>query len=216
MNMPLSSKLFESIRNTLATARNQAQQSINFIMVQAYWQVGQLIVEEEQKGAERATYGQGLIRALSDRLTEEFGKGFSKRNLHNMVKFYQTFPIVQTVSAQLSWSHYLLLLKVEDTTARNWYIQESAAANWSVRALERQINSHYYERLLLSQDKQAVADEANENTQTLKYSPKDFVKDPYVLEFLNLKQSDRLYESTLEQVGHVLNLLKWKIMIRNL
>lgn len=104
MSNLLSITFLDSIRNTLTTARNQAQQSVNFIMVQAYWQVGQLIVEEEQKGAERATYGQGLIRALSQQLTEEFGKGFSKRNLHNMVKFYQTFPNVQTLSAQLSWS----------------------------------------------------------------------------------------------------------------
>lgn len=133
MNTPLSSELFESIRNTIALARTKAQQSINFIMVEAYWQVGQLIVENEQQGDPRAAYGTALIQSLSDQLTEEFGKGFSKRNLHNMVKFYQTFPIVQTLSAQLSWSHYLLLLKVEDTTARNWYIQESAAANWSVR-----------------------------------------------------------------------------------
>ncbi len=199
MSISLSVAFLDDLRNTLATARTRAQQSVNFIMVNAYWQVGQLIVEEEQKGAERATYGQGLIRALSEQLTEEFGTGFTKRNLHSMVKFYQTFPIVQTLSAQLSWSHYLLILKVEDETARHWYIQECAAANWSVRALERQINSHYYERLLLSQDKQAVTAEANQNTQALKYSPKDFVKDPYVLEFLNLKPSDRLYESTLEQ-----------------
>jgi predicted nuclease of restriction endonuclease-like (RecB) superfamily len=199
MTISLSISFLDSIRNTLTTARSQTQQSVNFIMVQAYWQVGQLIVEEEQKGAERATYGQGLIRALSERLTEDFGKGFSERNLRSMRSFYLTFPIQQTLSAKLSWSHYLLLLKVEAPEARVWYIQECTAANWSVRALERQINSHYYERLLLSQDKQAVANEANKNTQTLKYSPKDFVKDPYVLEFLNLKQSDRLYESTLEQ-----------------
>ncbi|WP_404787147.1 YhcG family protein [Altericista sp. CCNU0014] len=199
MNTPLSPELFESIRNTIALARAKAQQSINFIMVEAYWQVGQLIVENEQQGDPRAAYGTALIQSLSDRLTEEFGKGFSERNLRSMRNFYLAFPIQQTLSAKLSWSHYVLLLKVEDAAARHWYIQESAAANWSVRALERQIDSHYYERLLLSQDKQAVIDEANQNTQTLKYGPKDFVKDPYVLEFLNLKQSDRLYESTLEQ-----------------
>lgn len=199
MSISLSVAFLDDLRNTLATARTRAQQSVNFIMVEAYWQVGQLIVEEEQKGAERATYGQGLIRALSEQLTEEFGKGFSERNLRSMRSFYLTFPIQQTLSAKLSWSHYLLILKIEDSDARQWYIQECAAANWSVRALERQINSHYYERLLLSQDKQAVAAEATENTKALKYSPKDFIKDPYVLEFLNLKQNDRLYESTLEQ-----------------
>jgi predicted nuclease of restriction endonuclease-like (RecB) superfamily len=199
MNTPLSPELFETIRSTIALARSQAQQSVNFIMVQAYWQVGQLIVENEQKGDIRAAYGTALIQTLSQQLTEEFGKGFSARNLRSMRSFYLTFPIQQTLSAKLSWSHYLLLLKVDTAAARQWYIQESASANWSVRALERQINSHYYERLLLSKDKQAITDEANENTKSLKYGPKDFIKDPYVLEFLNLKQNDRLYESTLEQ-----------------
>lgn len=118
MTSPLAPELLESIRTTIAIARTKAQQSVNFIMVEAYWQVGQLIVENEQQGDLRAAYGTALIQTLSDRLTEEFGKGFSKRNLHSMVKFYQTFPIVQTLSAQLSWSHYLLLLKVEDATAK--------------------------------------------------------------------------------------------------
>jgi predicted nuclease of restriction endonuclease-like (RecB) superfamily len=191
--------LFESIKTTLETARTKAQQSINFLMVEAYWQVGRLIVEEQQQGQERAKYGEGLIKELSLQLSKEFGKGYSKRNLHNMVKLYQTFPMVQTLSAQLSWSHYLLILKIENQPARNWYIQECAASNWSVRALERQINSHYFERLLLSKDKQAVAHEADDKTQTLKYTAKEFIKDPYVLEFLNLSQNDRLYENDLEQ-----------------
>lgn len=147
---------------------------------------------------EKATYGEGLIKELSHRLSEEYGKGFSKRNLHNMVKFYNTFPIVQTVSAQLSWSHYLLILKVEDDSARQWYVKECEASNWSVRALERQINSHYFERILLSKDKTSVEKEAKVNTKELVYTAKEFVKDPYVLEFLNLSQNERLYESDLE------------------
>jgi predicted nuclease of restriction endonuclease-like (RecB) superfamily len=199
MNTPLSPTLLESVRSTIVTARARAQQSINFIMIEAYWQIGQSIVEEQQQGADRATYGQALIQSLSEQLTAEFGKGFGKRNLHNMVKFYQTFPIVQTLSAQLSWSHYLQILKVEDEDARRWYIEECVASNWSVRALERQINTHYFELLLLSRDKKAVAEEADEKTKGLKYTSKDFVKDPYILEFLNLKQNNRLYESDLEQ-----------------
>ena len=167
-------------------------------MTEAYWQIGRLIVEDKQKGNEKATYGEGLIKELSHRLSEEYGKGFSKRNLHNMVKFYNTFPIVQTVSAQLSWSHYLLILKVENDSARQWYVKECEASNWSVRALERQINSHYFERILLSKDKTSVEKEAKVNTKELVYTAKEFVKDPYVLEFLNLSQNERLYESDLE------------------
>ncbi len=189
---------FDSIKTTIEEARNKAKQSINHIMTEAYWNIGRLIVEEEQRGSEKATYGEGLIKELSQRLSDEYGKGFSKRNLHNMVKFYQTFPIVQTVSAQLSWSHYLLIFKIEDEKAREWYIKECEASNWSVRALERQINSHYFERILLSQDKKSVSNEAKEKTKELIYGAKEFVKDPYVLEFLNLSQNERLYESDLE------------------
>lgn len=190
--------LFDSIKTTIEEARNKAKQSINNIMIEAYWRIGRLIVEDKQNGNEKASYGEGLIKELSLKLSEEYGKGFSKRNLHNMVKFYKTFSIVQTVSAQLSWSHYLLILKVEDDSARKWYIKECEASNWSVRALERQINSHYFERILLSKDKTSVEEEAKENTKELVYTAKEFVKDPYVLEFLNLSQNERLYESDLE------------------
>jgi predicted nuclease of restriction endonuclease-like (RecB) superfamily len=194
----VTTNVFQSIKTTIDEARNKAKQSINHIMTEAYWNIGRLIVEEEQKGNERATYGEGLIKELSHRLSEEYGKGFSKRNLHSMVKFYQTFPIVQTLSAQLSWSHYLLILKLEDEKAKEWYIKECEASNWSVRALERQINSHYFERILLSSDKTSVKHKAQEKTKELDYSAKEFVKDPYVLEFLNLSQNERLYENDLE------------------
>ncbi|MFP4333813.1 MAG: DUF1016 N-terminal domain-containing protein, partial [Campylobacterales bacterium] len=122
MNELAITNVFQSIKATIEDARNRAKQSINHIMTEAYWNVGRLIVEEEQKGSQRAEYGERLIKDLSHRLSEEYGKGFSKRNLHNMVKFYKTFPIVQTLSAKLSWSHYLLILKVEDDKAREWYI----------------------------------------------------------------------------------------------
>ncbi len=190
--------VFQSIKTTIDEARNKAKQSINHIMTEAYWNIGRLIVEEEQKGDEKAAYGEELIKELGQKLSEEYGKGFSKRNLHNMVKFYRGFPIVQTLSAQLSWSHYLLILKVEDEKAKEWYIKECEASNWSVRALERQINSHYFERVLLSSDKTPVKDEAKEKTKELDYNAKEFVKDPYVLEFLNLSQNERLFESDLE------------------
>lgn len=198
MNELLTTNIFNSIKTTIDEARNKAKQSINHIMTEAYWNIGRLIVEEEQKGNMRATYGEGLIKELGYRLSGEYGKGFSKRNLHSMVKFYQRFPIVQTLSAQLSWSHYLLILKVEDEKAKEWYIKECEASNWSVRALERQINSHYFERILLSKDKESVKDEAKENTKDLSYDTKEFIKDPYILEFLDFPSNEKLYENDLE------------------
>lgn len=196
---PDQNHFFESVKSTIASARSRAQQRVNFIMVEAYWNIGRLIVEEEQRGESRAAYGEQLIAELSRRLTEAFGKGFSKRNLHNMVRFYHAFQNVQTLSAQLSWSHYLLLIKVDDSGARQWYIDECIASNWSVRALERQITTHYYERLTLSKEKLSVKQEADEKTNDLRYTPQEFIKDPYVLEFLNLRQNDTLFESDLEQ-----------------
>lgn len=198
MSQPITS-LFESIKSAIESARAKARQTVNHIMTEAYWNIGRLIVEEEQKGSDRARYGERLIAELSDRLCTEYGKGFSKRNLHNMVKFYHSFPIVQTLSAQLSWSHYLLILKIESAEARGWYTKECEESNWSVRALERQINSHYFERLLLSRDKKELTKEADEKTKELKYTAKEFIKDPYVLEFLNISQNDKLYENDLEQ-----------------
>ena len=197
-NLTQNDNLYQSVKNILQTARDNAYRQVNFIMVEAYWNIGKQIVEEEQNGKDRAEYGSYLIKELSSRLTSEFGKGFTASNLKMMRQFYLAFPILQTLSAKLSWSHYLLILKLEDEKARHWYINECEVSNWSVRALERQINSHYFERILLSQDKQSVSDEVKEKTKELVYSAKEFVKDPYVLEFLNLSQNERLYESDLE------------------
>ena len=158
---------YENIKNILRSARENAYKQVNFIMVEAYWNIGKQIVEEEQNGKERAEYGKSLIADLSKRLTSEFGRGFSKRNLWNMRQFYLVFPKVQTLSAQLTWSHYQLLLRIENSAAREWYMNEAIAANWSVRALERQIGTHYYERLLSSKDKALIMQEASEKTKDL-------------------------------------------------
>ena len=190
--------LYLSVKNILQSARDNAYRQVNFIMVEAYWNIGKQIVEEEQNGKDRAEYGSYLIKELSSRLTSEFGIGFSQRNIRNMRQFYICFPIWQTVSAKLSWSHYALLLRIENSNAREWYAQESAKANWSVRALERQIGTFYYERIISSKDKQPVAAEATNNTKDLQLTPKDIIKDPYVLEFLDLKQNNAFYESDLE------------------
>jgi len=187
-----------SVKNILQSARDNAYKQVNFIMVEAYWNIGQKIVQEEQNGEDRAKYGSYLIKELSLKLTEEFGKGFSQRNLRNMRQFYNCFPIWQTVSAKLSWSHYTLLLKIQNEKSRTWYVNEASTSNWSVRALERQINTHYYERILASKEQTSVINEAEENTKNLQLTPNDIIKDPYVLEFLDLKENKFFHENELE------------------
>ena len=191
-------ELLTAIRTVLNQARTQLQNTINHTMVHTYWQVGHLIVEHEQKGKIRANYGQQQIKILSEQLRQEFGKGFNERNLRNMRSFYLLYPIWQTVSAKLSWSHYCVFLRVENQKAREWYMKEAIDHAWSVRALERQIDKLYYERLLSSKDKQPVIDEANTHIEPLRNNPKDYLRDPYILEFLNLPYTSTL-ESNLEQ-----------------
>ncbi|TKI70386.1 DUF1016 domain-containing protein [Sulfurimonas crateris] len=190
--------LYLNIKNILQSARDNAYRQVNFIMVEAYWNIGQQIVEEEQNGKDRAEYGSYLIKELSTKLTKDFGKGFTQQNLRNMRQFYNCFPIRSTLCGELSWSHYRLIMRLDNPQARLWYTEESAKASWSVRALERQIGTHYYERLLSSKEKQPVINEAKENTKDLQLTPKDIIKDPYVLEFLDLKQNNAFYESDLE------------------
>lgn len=168
----------------MAQARQQTYAAINVAMVEAYWQIGRRIVEEEQNGQTRADYSTFLIRELSRQLTAEFGRGFSVANLKNFRKFYLTFPDFikgYTASSLLSWSHYCLIMRVDNLQAREYYLTETATQGWSVRQLERNIHTLYYERLLLAPDKKtALAQEYSFD----KASPGEFVKDPYVLEFL--------------------------------
>ena len=165
-------------------------------MVDAYWNVGKMIVEEEQSGEYRANYGEMILKDLSRRLTIEFGRGFSVTNLRNMRQFYKVFQKHQTLSDELSWSHYLLLTKVKEDDKRLFYFNEAMNSKWSVRELERQISSLLFERLTLSKDKEEVLLIAKEGHEI--NSSKDLVKDPYVLEFLNLKPNIALYEKDLE------------------
>ena len=180
-------------------ARSKAYRAVNVTMVEAYWNIGRAIVEQEQQGKERAEYGKYLIKDLSKRLTQDFGKGFDQSNLRNMRLFFKMFPIRDTLRHDLSWSHYRLLSRVKDTKARGFYLNEAVTQNWGTRALERQIHSSYYQRLLASQEKDEVRQEANEKTKPLKARPQDFIKDPYVLEFLDLKPDLRYLEKELEQ-----------------
>ena len=193
-----NNNFYQDIKSILQLARDNAYKSVNFIMVEAYWNIGKKIVEVEQNGETKAKYGSKLIEELSRQLTVDFGKGFSVQSLWNMRQFYNAFPILSTLWRELSWSHYKLLIRIENQKAREWYIKESIASNWSVRALERQINSLYYERLLSSKEKQPVIEEAKENTKNLQLTPKDIIKDPYVLEFLDLKDNKSFRENDLE------------------
>lgn len=190
--------LVESIALIIDQARGQVRQAVNSAMVNSYWHIGQMIVEHEQQGAARAQYGKQQLQQLSAELTERLGKGFDVTNLRNMRAFYQAFPIRETVSLELSWSHYNALSRIENESARRWYQQEAQKQAWSVRALERQISKLYYERLLASQDKTLVENEAAQHTQPLAESVKEYLRDPYILDFLNLQ--DKSYqESELEQ-----------------
>ena len=222
----LRHEFYQSIAEVLHAARSKAYRAIDFTMVEAYWNVGRIIVVEEQQGKARAAYGKRLLIELSTRLMRDFGKGYDASNLRYMRQFYLTYPICDTVChksgdgqsvqltpkdpapsfpirdslrTQLSWSHYRFLIRVEKIAARDWYMNESADQNWPVRVLERQINSLYYERLKMSRDKKPVIEEMLEKTAPLAATPRDFIKDPYVLEFLGLKDNPDYRESDLEQ-----------------
>jgi predicted nuclease of restriction endonuclease-like (RecB) superfamily len=201
------SKLVDEIRQLLITSRQQLQQTVNTAMVQTYWQIGHLIVEDEQKGQDRAKYGTQQLEDLAKKLQSEFGKGFDIRNLRNMRRFYLCYPIRYTVCTELSWSHYRTLTRIENSQARDWYAQETIANNWSVRALERQMSTLYYERLLESTNKLPVIQEASEKTAPLATELKHFLRDPYILDFLNLPIHPAL-ENNLEQ-GLIENLQKF-------
>ncbi len=192
--------LYGQISDILKEARTKVSTTINTAMVAAYWHIGKLIVEA-QGGESKARYGDGLIDTISSKLTKEFGRGFKRSNLRDMRQFYLTFPIYQTLSGKLSWSHYLALLRVSNAKARQYYAEEAAKAPWSVRQLERQIGTQYYERLLathMNNDEVKEIIEKNLPINPEKYDPLKLVHDPLVLEFLDLKEDPALQESELE------------------
>jgi predicted nuclease of restriction endonuclease-like (RecB) superfamily len=212
-------QVYGKIREILDNARAQAYRAVNVAMVQAYWEIGRVIVEEEQHGKAKAGYGEYLVKELSSRMTKEFGRGFTLSNIKYFRQFYLSFSIghaargqlsadqvtpishavrdeLPIIRPELSWTHYRLLLKVERLEARRFYLNECITANWSTRQLERQVNSHYYERLLASRDRKPVRAEihALEPGPT----PQDVIKDPYVLEFLGLGDAPSFRERELE------------------
>ena len=192
-----SSHLFAEIREVLVTARRTAYKAVNFAMVTAYWNVGRLIVEDEQQGNTRAEYGKAILADLSKRLTDEFGKGFDERELRRIRQFYLVFPKWDALRPELTWTHYRLLIRVQNEQARLWYMNEAAEQTWSSRQLDRQISVLYYERLLNSTDTLSVRKEAENNLAQL--APQEFIHDPYVLEFLNLKNYPALHETDIEK-----------------
>ncbi len=248
-NKIIDSGLYKNIKYIIETARNYSYNAVNFAMVQAYWNIGRKIVEEEQKGKTKADYGDFIINELSVKLTNEYGKGFDSRNLFYMKQFYLTFPIVNALRSQsmlllngkvnavrsqskkrtkshamrdqserntnsyvlnsqsgfvinndlrneLTWTHYRLLMRVESKKARDFYVKESIENSWSTRQLERQIQTFYFERLLASQKKQKVKKEVKKTGSTLQND--DFIKNPYILEFLNLKAKSEYLEKDFE------------------
>lgn len=215
--------LYADIRIILEQARGNAVRAVNFSMVMAYWEIGKRIVQDEQQGNQRAAYGEATLIDLSRRLTADFGKGFTAVNLENFRKFYLVFSMDQKSDAvrrklgagtpdsgiaelsdlpalrrELTWTHYRLLMRVEEEAARDYYMNEAADQNWSTRVLERQINSLYFQRLLSSRNKDPLMKETETLSQQDQPSILDFVKDPYVLEFLHLQPNATLYEKELE------------------
>ena len=201
VNLPSATECLARVRAILQSSRHQAMQTVNTAMVEAYWQVGREIVEEEQRGKDRAAYGSRLIEELAVGLSQEFGKGFIPRNLRYMREFYQAFPIWNALRSEsyglLSWTHYRMLARVARPEARAFYAAECAKSRWSTRELERQIASLLYDRLALSTDKEGMRTLAAQGHEP--YRPEDLIKDPYVLEFTGLSQSPNFSESDLEQ-----------------
>ena len=193
---PQSEDTYCSIRGYVIEAQRQVYTAVNAAMVTAYWNIGKAIYESCGEN-DRAAYGKQVLKYISERLTSEFGRGFSVQGLRNMRQFYLTFPIRSTLRSELSWSHYRILMRVPDEKVRTFYIEEAVKSGWSVRQLERQINPLFYQRILASRDKESVAAEIQTTEPKPEYE--QIIKDPYVLEFLNLPTNEHFYESSLEQ-----------------
>lgn len=215
MEEKIDKNYIEKVVNLLEESRRKLVSSVNHIMVLTYYEIGRILVEEEQEGSEKAEYAKSTIKNLSKRLLEEYGRGFSVRNLEQMRKFYLVYSKTQTASAflskqdlRLSWSHYLILLRIKNEDERKFYEIESVSGNWSVRELKRQFDTSLYERLLLSTDKNEVKKMSKEGQ--LLNAPKDVIKEPYVLEFLGLDEKVKYSENDLENA--IINKLEYFLL----
>ena len=199
-SLTFNKKIIEEIKEVIVSSRQKVAYEVNNTMLLAYWNVGKIIVENEQNGNIKAEYGKQVMKELSKELRKILGSGFSVSNLFNMRRFYITYPKFQTLSGKLSWSHYCELLSIENIDERNFYEKECINSNWSVRELKRQIDTSLFERLLLSEgksNKEKVYALSKEG-QTLNV-PEDILKEPYVFEFLNLKEPKPILEKDLER-----------------
>lgn len=194
--MELKREVIQQIQSILATAKERAIRSVDTERVLMYWQIGKVIFEEEQQGKDRAEYGRYLIKSISEEFQPQFGSGFSIRQLELNRQFYRTFPNTNALRSQLSWTHYRQLIRIENQDKREFYLAESTKNNWTARQLERQINSQLFERLILSNDVEAVLAVARAELQPS--DAKEIIKDPMVLEFLGLKREAAYYERDLE------------------
>ena len=193
----IEDSIYKEIKSILEQARNKVYKVANSTMVEVYWNIGRVIVEK-QGGSNKAEYGAALIKNLSKKMTKEFGKGFTVANLKNMRQFYLIFQKSYALRSELTWTHYRLLMRVENENARNFYIEECIKSNWSTRQLERQITTLFYERLLSSKDKEKVSKEIYKLEPQIKKA-EDIIRDPYVLEFLGLPENTSFLEKNLEQ-----------------
>lgn len=209
----------KDICSIIESARNYAYQSVNIALVERNWLIGYRIAEEELKGENRANYGTEILKKLSNELKREYGKGFELRNLYYFLQFYKTFPnILHSMNAKsntiLSWTHYKILLQVEDEKAREWYEKETAEQTWSVRTLQRNISSQYYYRLLKSQVKEAVIEEMkDQNKEHYLMDKLEFIKNPLIAEFLGFSLEDTYTETELE-TSIISNLQKFLMELR--
>ena len=213
---PNYQKLLSAIGNTIEVARTNAVNTFNAELVKANWEIGRHIVEFEQQGKQRAEYGSDLLARLSKDLKLRYGKGFGRRNILDMRRFYLAYQKLQAVPAKLSWTHIVTLIAVNDDITRKFYEKQTLIENWGYRELERQINSSLFERLALSKDKKGVLQLAEKGN--IVSQPHELMKDPYVLDFLKIPQSNRVTEKALEQklnepIGIILSAEKDEVMV---
>lgn len=211
-HLMLYQPVITDIKSIIASGQEAAYNASSKAMLRTYWNIGKRIVEQEQGGGERAEYGRGLIAALAEHLTKEFGKNYSKRNLHYYIKFYQFFPDEQIVNAcvhNLNWTHIRSLLRVSDENARNWYMKEAIDEGWSSRTLDRNISTQYYYRLLQSPKKEAVIQEMKQKTAEYQRNQFELIKSPVIAEFLGFKDEDTYLEGDLESaiLSHIRDFL---------
>jgi len=194
--MQLKKELIQQIQSIITSSKERAIRSVDTERMLMYWQIGKVIFEEEQNGRNRANYGEYLIKSISDEFQPQFGTGFSIRQLERNRQFYRTFPIASALRTQFSWTHYKILISIDNQDKKDFYIAETEKNNWSARQLERQVNSQLFERLLLSNDIESVLAIARAEKQPSE--PTQIIKDPMVLEFLGLKRETAYYEKDLE------------------